>query len=140
MDKGLTTEGRCLCGAVAVHAAVAAARVDACHCSMCRRWGGGPLLAVDAGVSVRLEGEEHIGVFASSDWAERGFCKSCGTHLFYRLKGSEHYMLPAGLVEGELPWSFVEQVFIDDKPGWYAFANETHNLTETEAFEKYGGP
>ena len=22
----------------------------------------------------------------SSAWAERGFCKNCGSHLFYRLK------------------------------------------------------
>lgn len=29
---------------------------------------------------------QHQGRFASSDWAERGFCKTCGTTLFYFLK------------------------------------------------------
>jgi hypothetical protein len=52
-----------------------------CHCNMCRIWGGISLLVVHTGAS----GKENISVYPSSEWAECGFCKHCGTHLFYRL-------------------------------------------------------
>lgn len=140
MSDMLKTRGQCLCGAVTVHAELEEASFDACHCDMCRRWGGGPLMAVGVGSRLRLEGEDSVGVYGSSGWAERGFCKHCGTHLFYRLKGGEHYAVPVGLIEGELPWHFKEQIFIDRKPGWYDFANETSDMTEAEVFAKYGAP
>ncbi|NEZ03583.1 hypothetical protein G4Y73_05375 [Wenzhouxiangella sp. XN201] len=45
-----------------------------------------------------------------------------------------------GLIEGDVPWTFSEQIFIDEKPSWYEFANETNNMTAAEVFEKYGEP
>ncbi len=129
----------CLCGAVTL-TVPAPREMDACHCGMCRRWGGGPLLAVHCGSDVQVAGAEHVTVYKSSDWAERAFCKQCGTHLYYRLVGSNDHMLPAGLLpEGtELP--FTTQIFIDKKPANYAFANKTTNLTEAEVFAKYAPP
>jgi len=81
--------------------------VGACYCGMCRRWGGGPLLAVDCGTSVRLTGEEHVGVFASSKWAERGFCKQCGSHLFYRLKQNGQYICQWACSTSMRSWSSI---------------------------------
>ena len=108
---------------------------------MCRRWGGGPLLAVDCGTDVSIEGEEHVGTFSSSEWAERGFCKSCGTHLFYRLRESGQYIMPVGLFdEAGAPVNFDHQIFIDEKPEYYAFANETRNMTGAEVFAMYAPP
>ena len=80
-----TLEGHCLCGAVTLRAAINHSQVGACHCATCRRWGGGPLLAIESDQPVAFDGAQQISVYASSDWAERGFCKECGTHLFYRL-------------------------------------------------------
>lgn len=140
MSDSIEVSGQCLCGAVTVHVELEKVSFDACHCNMCQRWGGGPLLAVSAGDDVGFEGSDSISVYTSSDWAERGFCKHCGTHLFYRLIGERHYSLPLGLIEGDLAWTFNEQIFIDEKPSWYEFANETYNMTAAEVFEKYGEP
>ena len=35
-------KGRCPCGAVRIEVAHAATSVGACHCNICRKWGGGP--------------------------------------------------------------------------------------------------
>lgn len=137
MSETMQASGHCLCGAVKIKANTVSPRVGACHCSMCRSWGGGPLMAVDCGTDVEWMGEDNIGVFNSSDWAERGFCKQCGSHLFYRLKASGQTMVPAGLFKTELPWVFDHQVFIDNKPEFYAFANETKDMTEAEIFAAY---
>ena len=49
-----TTErhGHCLCGGVKITARAASNHVGACHCTMCRRWGGGPLMEIDCGTDV----------------------------------------------------------------------------------------
>ncbi|MGB5331897.1 MAG: GFA family protein [Woeseiaceae bacterium] len=89
--------GHCLCGKVNIMAKNASSDVGACHCKMCRRWGGGPFMEIDCGTDVEFDGEDYVSVFDSSDWAERGFCHNCGTHLFYRLKQSGQHMIPVGL-------------------------------------------
>ncbi len=139
MADAFEGKGSCLCGAVEVTAANAATHVGACHCHMCQRWGGGPLLAVECGREVHLDGLEHVGVFDSSEWADRGFCRHCGTHLFYRVKDTGDYMLPAGLFDDQSGLSLTSQIFIDRKPDYYAFANRTEELTEAQIFEMYGG-
>ena len=83
--------GRCLCGAVTFEATGVEKHVHACHCSMCRRWSGGPGLAVSV-ASVDFQGEDNIERYDSSDWAERGFCKTCGSNLFYLLKPARYIM------------------------------------------------
>jgi len=132
-----TAKGACLCGAVAITFLFKNEFFDACHCGMCRRWGGAPLLSVESGGGVTFKGQEFIGTYDSSEWAERGFCKRCGTHLFYHLKGSEHYELPLGLLADTAGLKFRQQIFIDKKPEHYSFANATATMTEAEVFAKY---
>lgn len=128
--------GHCLCGKVKVIANTMSHNVGTVR-SMCRRWTGGPLMAVDCGTDVVFEGEENVKVYESSAWAERGFCVNCGNHLFYRLKESQQYMMPAGIFENDKNFVFDHQIFIDEKPSYYCFLNETHNMIGAEVFAKY---
>lgn len=129
--------GACLCGAVRVTARPNEPHVDACHCRMCRAWGGGPLLTLECEANVDFEGTEHISTFASSDWAERGFCRACGTHLFYRLKSAGHYAVPVGLFAEVDAWKLTKQIFVDEKPAFYSFEQQTEVLTGEEVFAAY---
>lgn len=130
-------QGSCLCGAVQLTIKAMSQQIGACHCNMCRQWSGGPLLAVDCGDDVVLAGDENIAVFNSSDWAERGFCRQCGTHLFYRLKQNQQHFIPVGLLTESDTLVFDHQVFIDEKPSYYDFANKTHNMTGQELFDQF---
>lgn len=138
MSETREAEAKCLCGAVGIKVKNVSESAGACHCDMCRRWGGGPLMATDCGEDVRIEGEEYVSVFDSSAWADRGFCSKCGTHLFYRIKQNGEHIIPLGLFGDEVSFTFDHQVFIDEKPGYYSFSNETRNMTGKEIFEKYG--
>ena len=51
--------GHCLCGAVGF-TSPDAKEIGACHCGFCRRWGGGPLLAVHCGPGVTFTGADQI--------------------------------------------------------------------------------
>lgn len=137
MSGTITGKGSCLCGAVSVSAASLNNSVGACHCGMCRKWTGGPFLAVDCGTEVQFDGEENIQVYNSSDWAERGFCKKCGSHLFYRLKQNQQHIVSAGLFEDNSQFVLDHQVFIDRKPHFYHFGNNTKDMTEAEVFAMY---
>lgn len=137
MSELNVAKGSCLCGAVKVSTTSMNNHVAACHCSICRKWGGGAFLGVECNGDVSFEGEDHIGVYQSSEWAERGFCKKCGSHLFYRLKANNHYYIPVGIFDHQSGLVFDLQVFIDEKPEYYSFANETKNLTGEELFAMF---
>lgn len=128
--------GNCLCGSVKLSFNLEEKIFDACHCGTCRKWSGGPLMTVHAGADVKFQGEEFIKRFNSSDWAERGFCTECGTHLFYYLKGA-FYAVPVGLLEKTEELKFHMQIFTDKKPASYEFANKTEMMTEAEVFAKF---
>lgn len=95
-------------------------------------------MEIACGTDVSFDGEDNITVYDSSSWAERGFCKKCGSHLFYRLKESKQHMIPVGLLDEQEHFVFDSQVFIDKKPSFYSFSNKTNDLTEAEIFEMYG--
>lgn len=137
MDNTMLCQGSCLCGAVEISAPAISTQLHACHCSTCRKWGGGPLLSLQVEGAVNFKGEEHISLYSSSEWAERGFCKQCGTHLFYRMKHAPMYFIPVGLLNNTEQVQFESQIFIDKKPNYYCFANQTNNLTEAEVFAQF---
>lgn len=136
---GGTVSGRCLCGAVKFTADVAKRDVDVCHCSMCRRWAAGPFMGLMHEGEVAFEGAESIGVYKSSEWGERGFCKQCGTPLFWRLSGSDTYSFSAGALDDQSGLRLTMQIFIDEKPAYYDFANDTPRLTGAEAMAALSG-
>ena len=139
MSDTVVSRGQCLCGKVTVKANTVSTHVGVCHCGSCRNWTGGPLMTVDCGSDVTFEGEDYIKAYNSSEWAERGFCSHCGSHLFYKLKANNHYIMLAGIFTELDGLVFDHQVFIDEKPDYYAFANKTQDMTGKELFEKFAG-
>jgi hypothetical protein len=138
VDEAKWIEGRCLCGAVKVRAAPVRRHVEACHCTMCRAWGGLAFLGVQCGSDVEIEGEAHVVRYRSSDWAERGFCGTCGSNLFYRYLPLDNYSFTAGLFPDNALLPLSEEIFIDEKPAYYAFDAESEKLTGPEVMAKYG--
>jgi len=136
-DKTIIGTGKCLCGVISIQANTMKTKIGACHCDMCRNWGGGPFMAVDCGTDVQFNADDNIAIYNSSAWAERGFCKQCGSHLFYRLKESQQYIMPVGLFEAVDEFVFDHQLFIDKKPAYYCFSNKTRNMTGEEVFAHY---
>ena len=127
-------KGNCLCGAIEV-VAERQTEVGLCHCSTCRRWSGGPMFAVHCGPNVEFKGEK-VSIYRSSDWAQRGFCAACGTHLYSHLLPSNEYIIPAGLFQSE-QFELKSEIFIDEKPAFYEFKNKTNKMTGQEVFEQF---
>lgn len=126
--------GTCLCGAVTFIAEGVETEHHACHCGMCRRWSGGSLQCA-ATKSVVFTGTT-LGRYDSSEWAQRGFCTTCGTVLFYFLKPTSTYMMTVGSFDDQRPFRLVREIFIDRKPPGFAFAGDHERWTEAETFAR----
>jgi hypothetical protein len=78
------------CGAVRYELSRAPKRTCICHCRMCQKASGQPFMAYATfdGRDLRwIRGTP--GVFRSSNLAERGYCRDCGTPLFFKFEGKE---------------------------------------------------
>lgn len=126
--------GKCLCGKVTITVDDFQPEVSACHCSMCRRWTAGPFLSVDAGKSdnITITPESAVTRYQSSEWAERGFCTTCGSSLFYHGLADDDYYVAADLFDDLGDALLMEEIFYDNKPDYYEFANDTEKSTEAD--------
>jgi hypothetical protein len=76
--------GGCLCGAIRFRVSAEPVVTALCHCSLCRRAAGAPLMAwaMFAENAFALERGE-LAIYASSPGVRRGFCGRCGTTLSF---------------------------------------------------------
>lgn len=86
--------GGCLCGALRYTASAAPFAVDYCHCRMCQRSTGsvvGVWMDFKA-QQVEWQGRAALQEYASSEFARRGFCATCGSTLSFRDTRHEAYI------------------------------------------------
>lgn len=138
MERKISTTGKCLCGNIEIKASSMSKDLGVCHCGMCRRWSAGPFFAVECGIDIEIKGEEFLSVFDSSEWAQRAFCKNCGTNLFYKLKQNSQHIVSSELFN-QPDLEFDHQIFIDEKPQYYEFLNKTKKMTGKEVFAEFSG-
>lgn len=117
-------KGRCECGAVAFEISGDLAQPSACHCSQCRRtsghfWAGTSVM----NAHLTFTAQDGLTWFKSSDHAERGFCKSCGSSLFYRPIGGDHVSVGCGAIDGPTGMAIRRHIFVADKGDYYEIAD-----------------
>jgi hypothetical protein len=111
--------GGCQCGAVRYRLSAEPTGANICHCRMCQKASGGPMMAF-AGVRLSefLVSSGAIATFSSSDIAERGFCARCGTPLTYRELGSDRVSVTLGSLDEPGAVAPVTQLGVESKVGW----------------------
>lgn len=129
--------GSCLCGAVSFEISSTIEKVGACHCDMCKSWSGGVFLGIEVlPDALKVTGEENLKTYSSSPWAERSFCGTCGSSLWYRLTAAGPYQgvyhLGMGTLKDPDGIPLTEEIYIDRKPDGYSFAQDTKTMTKAE--------
>jgi hypothetical protein len=100
-NTGLPVEhvvrGHCLCGAVQYEVRGPLRSVFYCHCSMCRR-ASGHFVAATACAREHLvcDAGDALQWYQSSAAARRGFCRNCGSNLFWDPIGEPRVSIMAG--------------------------------------------
>ncbi len=130
--SAIPLRGHCLCGAVKFTAAPSRMEMGVCHCSMCRRWSGGVFMGVQCGSDVKVGDEGQVTAYKSSGYGERCFCTTCGATLFWRLQGGALHVVSAQAFDDPGAFKFVSEIFVDEQPANYCFANDAKRLTGPE--------
>jgi hypothetical protein len=107
---------------------------------MCQRWSAGPNVTIHCSSETTFEGQDAITVYSSSPWGERGFCKHCGSSLFWRSKQEGSYYLSVGVLDDTEGLTLANEIFIDKKPALYSFAEPTNKMTEAEFMSMFSAP
>lgn len=117
---GQSFTGKCLCGAVSFRGTWDAEELRACHCGQCRRWSGHYWAA--AGVT-ELDITGEVRWYQSSDFAERGFCPTCGSSLFWKANADPLPQVAAGSVDAPSHRALSGHIFVADKGDYYEIAD-----------------
>jgi hypothetical protein len=92
--------GGCQCGALRYALYSEPTNPHVCHCRMCQKAFGSyfaPLAGVPLGDCAWIRGTP--GVFQSSEAVERGFCRDCGTPMFFRYLDRDRISLSLGSLD-----------------------------------------
>ena len=135
-NTALSHSGRCLCGAV-VFSITPAGEALACHCTDCRRHHGIAFHSISTHDFRLLEGAAYVRGYASSSWAERGFCTQCGTGIYYHLREQNYHGVSLGCLDEPKPMLkkhiYVESAEVTaDKPYQPAIWDDLPQLTGAE--------
>ena len=124
--------GGCLCGAVRFLIDGAISDLSACHCSQCRRQSGHyPVAAVVAKGDLTFQQEDDLRWYRASDVAQRGFCGTCGSFLFWD-DGGPDMSFNVGALDQPTGLHLASHIFVADKGDYYQI---TDGLPQADQYE-----
>jgi hypothetical protein len=112
--------GACLCSAVKFRVDGPMREIVFCHCGQCRRQTGLYYASTNvADTDLTIEGAENITWYQSSKEGRRGFCKHCGSALFWKYDGQEQISIQAGSLDKPTQLTPGYHIFCADKGDFY---------------------
>lgn len=121
----ITNTGSCLCGAVTFRTRGRLRGVVYCHCSQCRRQTGHFYAATNvADDHIEVTGAEMVAWYAASASARRGFCRNCGSALFWKHDELDHVSVLAGAFDQPTGLAGACHIFVADKGDYYEIEDD----------------
>lgn len=122
-------KGRCDCGAVRFEVDAVRESVTVCHCSQCRRTSGHLWASTHAPFDkVIFTNDQGLEWYRSSDYAQRGFCKTCGSSLFYRMNTENGVGIAAGCLDLPTGLKVAKHIFVKDKGDYYDITDDAPQI------------
>jgi len=132
MSDDAVFSGGCLCGAVRFEVTPPTKWCAHCHCSLCRRAHGAAFVTWFGVEKIRfamVSGADHICWHLSTPEARRGFCRLCGSTMFFegeRWPDETHIALAN--MDGPIDRSPQAHVFYDRHVDWVALGDDLRLL------------
>ena len=116
--------GSCLCGAVRFSVDGELQGGDACHCAQCRKHSGHYFASTDIPKSaLTIDSEDQLAWYQSSERVRRGFCKTCGSSLFWDPIPSEKIAVAMGAFDDPTGTRLHMHIFTAEKGDYYDIAD-----------------
>ncbi len=114
-------KGSCLCGAVTFEVNGDLAAPSACHCKQCRKHSGHFEASTDIPrAALKVSGEDHVTWFHTAGKnVRRGFCKVCGSSLFWDPIGRDWTAVSMGVFDTPTHVKVKMHIFTADKGDYY---------------------
>ena len=123
--------GHCECGAVAFTVKNVRPTVTFCHCSQCRRTSGHYWAATRAAVSdMTFSRDDGLQWFQSSPHSRRGFCRQCGSSLFYQPNDANHMGIAAGSLDLPTGMTAGRHIFTADCGDYYTIPDDAPHIPD----------
>ncbi len=130
--------GECYCGKVRYHASRVSPEVTECHCSQCRKQSGHRYATIGTKAGdVEIDGADNVTWFRSSENAERGFCSTCGSHLFWKSLSDDEMAILAASIDEPTGLHVASHIFVNDKGDYYDI---TDGLPQFTGYDKPYAP
>jgi hypothetical protein len=113
--------GSCLCGANYFNLPGPMGEVWACHCVQCRKTSGHYSASFDASDADFHWQRRGLAEYRSTAGAERGFCPTCGSSLYFR-KGDD-FSVEAGVIDNPTGGHLVRHIFTAEKGDYYTLTD-----------------
>lgn len=127
-------KGHCLCGAVTIAVTGPLGEISACHCEMCTRWSGSVQMGVEV-AQARVTVEGPAKTHQSSVLAERAWCDTCGSALWFRYTSARdagYFELAPGLFENAGGARLTRVVYADCAPDGYGLAGDALRVSKAQ--------
>ena len=119
------TAGGCLCGAVRYEVKGRLRDVVNCHCSMCRQQHGnfGPHSKARK-KNIIITHADGLAWYQTSDVARRGFCRECGSGLFWEPFDLDATGIIAGTLDHPTGLKTLGHIFVDEKADFFEITDD----------------
>ena len=112
--------GSCLCRAIKFTVTGPLSDPNACHCSQCRKSSGHFVASLEVSRdALTMTGDENLSWFQSSKKVRRGFCKICGSNLFWGPVFQDWTAISMGAFDGPTGTRLNLHIFVADKGDYY---------------------
>lgn len=140
-DEKSVSEGGCLCGAVRYAVKGPLRDVVNCHCSMCQRLHGtfGPHSKA-LKVNITITRGDGLAWYKSSDIARRGYCRDCGSSLFWEPFEQDATGIVAGSLDTPTGLKTIGHIFVGEKSDYYQITDDLpqfHGSSKGELADDY---
>lgn len=126
-------EGGCLCGAVRYRFTEKPQPIIACHCRQCRQMSGHYFAATAVSrKSFELTEGRGLSWYQSSKVSRRGFCKECGSSLFFDHGEDEPIGISAGSLDHEPEGKLVAHIYVEEAGDYYTIDDQAPSFDSQE--------
>ncbi|MHA1525102.1 MAG: GFA family protein [Alphaproteobacteria bacterium] len=117
--------GGCHCGAVRYEVRGVMRGIVNCHCAMCRRLHGTfGAHAKAKKQDITMINEDGLSWYESSATARRGFCRECGSSLFWQANTQDTTGIVAGTLDEPTGLATIGHIFVAQKGDCYEICDD----------------
>jgi hypothetical protein len=132
-------EGGCLCGKVRFRVTAAAIDTGYCHCRMCQRNTGAPVVAWATFPAANFSWvAESPATYVSSPSAQRQFCAKCGSYMVFQNQDSNEVSVNTASLDDPASLPPRMHIFTESRIPWFRTQDDLPQHAGYGPFQRAG--